>query len=260
MKRTPAHSGKFQKNFYDKLAEERGKEGRIFSCSAEERYNSRLVVNDEKAVKLFKNLFSRSLGEGKSGTVLDLCTGSGIHLPVLSQCAQTVVGADISIGLLKRAQEIRKELELDNTFLFQVRAEAIPLRDSACDAIIMIDALHHVENQQMVMEELRRVGKDGAPLLLIEPNISNPLVFIAHLVPKEERGALRLNTARGLSRLLRSYLDNVNVEPFNYVASRKTNVFLHTILQVVKWFCETIFFFWPIRLVIRGSLRKQKRT
>jgi SAM-dependent methyltransferase len=258
MKKKAFYSSKFQKEFYDKLSQEKKESRGLFSCGYEERYNPWLIINNENAYNIFMNLFSSSLGEDKDKIVLDLCTGSGIHLPLLSKYSETTIGADLSLELLKRAQEIKRELQLHNIFLLQAQAESIPLADDVCDAVVMIDGIHHVENQEKVMEELRRVAKNHAPFLLIEPNISNPLVFLAHLFPKEERGALRLNTARGLSRLLFSHLDEVYVKPFNYVASRKSSFLGRVISCIIEWLFEWIFFFWPIRLLVQGNFCKKK--
>ena len=257
MKKTAFYSSKFQKEFYDKLGQRKEKNRGLFSCGYEERYNPGLIINNEHAYNLFKNLFSDFLGKNRKGIVLDLCAGSGIHLPLLSQFSVATIGADLSLGLLKGAQEIKRELRLDNVLLFQAQAESIPLKDEVCDAVIIIDAIHHVENQKRVMEELKRVSKNSTPVLLIEPNISNPLVFLAHRIPKEERGALRLNTAKGLSHLLNSYFDEVQVKPFNYIASRKSNFLGRVISRSIEWFFEWIFFFWPIRLIIQGNFCKK---
>jgi len=250
MKKTAFYSSKFQKEFYDKLGQRKEKNRGLFSCGYEERYNPGLIINNEHAYNLFKNLFSDFLGKNRKGIVLDLCAGSGIHLPLLSQFSGATIGADLS-------QEIKRELRLDNVLLFQAQAESIPLKDNVCDAVIIIDAIHHVENQKRVMEELKRVSKNYTPVLLIEPNISNPLVFLAHRIPKEERGALRLNTAKGLSHLLSSYLDEVQVKPLNYIASRKSNFLGRAISRSIEWFFEWIFFFWPIRLIIQGNFCKK---
>ena len=258
MKKTVFYSSKFQKEFYDKLAQEKEENRSLFSCGYEERYNPWLIVNNKHSYNLFNNLFSNFLGESKNGIVLDLCSGSGIHLPLLSKYSETTIGTDLSIGLLKRAHEIKRELTLDNVLLFQARAESIPLKNDVCDAVIMIDAIHHVENQVKVMEELKRVSKNYTPILLIEPNISNPLVFLAHRFPKEERGALRLNTAKGLSQLLSSYLDEVHIKPFNHIASRKSNFLGRAISNSIEWFFKWIFFFWPIRLRIQGNFCKNE--
>jgi ubiquinone/menaquinone biosynthesis C-methylase UbiE len=206
---------------------------------------------------LFKNLFSDFLGKNRKGIVLDICSGSGIHLPLLSQLSRATIGADLSLGLLKGAQEIKRALRLDNVLLFQAQAESIPLKDNVCDAVIIIDAIHHVENQKRVMEELKRVSKHSTPVLLIEPNISNPLVFLAHRIPQEERGALRLNTTKGLRHLLSLYFDEVQVKPFNYIASRKSSFFGRALSRSIEWFFEWIFFFWPIRLLIQGNFCKK---
>jgi len=250
------YSSKFQKDFYDKLAIEKRENLGMLSCGYEERYNPRLVIDNEHAYSLLKNLFTDVLGSERRGIALDICTGSGIHLPLLSQCSKTIIGADLSHGLLKRAQEVTYELCLKNTFLLQSQAESIPLKDNVCDAVIMIDAIHHVENQHKVLEEIKRVAKNHAPFLLIEPNVSNPLVYLAHRIPIEERGALRANTAGGLRRLLSGYIDNIDVQPFNYVASQKTGFTSRISFQAIEYLFEKIFFFWPIRLLIKGYIVK----
>lgn len=256
MKKNTFHNSKFQKEFYDRLGQEKAEDGGFLSCGYEERYNPSAIISNENTYNLFKGLFSDLLGEGKKGVILDICTGTGIHLPLLSRFSEIVIGADLSSGLLKRAQELKAELQLQNVLLVQSQAESIPLKDDVCDAVIMIDAIHHVENQEQVMEELRRVSRDNALFLLIEPNISNPLVFLAHRIPPEERGALRLNTSRGLSRLLSPYLDAVQVEPFNYVASKKSGFLARGLFRAIEFLFGKIFIFWPIRLLFQGNFSK----
>lgn len=257
MKKTAFYSSKFQKEFYDTLGQRKEKNRGLFSCGYEERYDPGLIINNEHAYHLFKNLFSDFLGRNKKGIVLDLCSGSGIHLPLLSQLSRATIGADLSLELLRGAQETKRALRLDNVLLFQAQAESLPLKESVCDAVIIIDAIHHVENQKRVMEELKRVSRNHTPVLLIEPNISNPLVFLAHRIPREERGALRLNTTKGLRHLLSAYFDEVQVKPFNYIAGRKSSFVGRAISRSIEWFFEWIFFFWPIRLLIQGNFCKK---
>jgi ubiquinone/menaquinone biosynthesis C-methylase UbiE len=170
--------------------------------------------------------------------------------------AATLIGVDISIGLLERARELIREMNLENVALIQSGAETLPLQDNVCDAVALIDAIHHVENQEAVIREAWRVAKNNAPFLMMEPNISNPLVYLAHRIPKEERGALRINTAHGLQRLVRPYLKEVTVQPFNYVASKKNNPYAQAAFQMIELFFEKIFFFWPIRLLVQGKVSK----
>jgi len=256
MKKTDYHSSKFQQNFYDRLSETRADDGGLLSCGYEERYNPRLVFDDEQAFNVFHDLFSSLLAVGTGSVILDMCSGSGIHLPVLSQFPGTVVGVDLSFGLLNKAYELKRELKLDNAFLLQSLAETVALRDDSCDAVVMVDGIHHVEDQDKMMRELQRVAKVNAPFLLIEPNISNPLVYLAHRIPKEERGALRVNTARGLTALLSPYVADITIKPFNQVASKKNSPVSRAAFQIIEWTCKNVFFFWPIRLLVQGKFHK----
>jgi ubiquinone/menaquinone biosynthesis C-methylase UbiE len=256
MKKTDYHTSKFQQNFYDRLSETRVADGGLFSCGFEERYNPRLVFENEQAFKVFHDLYSPLFADGTQRVILDMCSGSGIHLPVLSQFPGTVVGVDLSIGLLNKAYELKRELKLDNAFLVQSLAETVAFRDDSFDAVVMVDGIHHVEDQDKMMRELQRVARANAPFMLIEPNISNPLVYLAHRIPKEERGALRVNTARGLTTLLSPYVADITIKPFNQVASKKSTPLARAAFRMIEWACAKVFFFWPIRILVQGRFHK----
>jgi ubiquinone/menaquinone biosynthesis C-methylase UbiE len=255
-KKNGFHSSDFQKRFYDRLGKTKADDGGMLSCSFEERYNPRMIVDDRHTFDLFADLFAPLFEGVADPVVLDMCSGTGMHLPVLNQFPGTIIGADLSFGLLEVARGLKRDLQLNSTLLVQSLAEKIPLKDDTCDAIIMIDAIHHVEDQAGVMKELSRVAKPNAPFLLIEPNVSNPLVYLAHRIPVEERGALRSNTVRGLTELVRPYIHSVTVQPFNYVASRKSNPVEKAAFQVIEWGFKTLFFFWPIRILLQGRFKK----
>jgi len=255
-KKNDFHSGRFQKAFYDALGEDKKEKLGMLSCGYEERYNPRLVVNNENARDLFKKVFCDFFQNKNNACVLDVCSGSGLHLPLLSTACNTVIGLDASIGLLKRASELKQELDLNNVFLLKSFAESIPCRDTVFDSIIMIDAIHHVENQAKVLDELKRVAKPGAPFLLIEPNVSNPLVYLAHRIPVEERGALRSNTTGKLRRLLSPYIEGMDIRPFNYVASKKNSFAERCAYSIIEILFSKLFYFWPIRLMAHGYFKK----
>jgi len=92
------------------------------------------------------------------------------------------------------------------------------------------------------MKELSRVAKRNMPFLLIEPNVTNPLFYLAHRVPVEKRGALCSNTVRRLTQLVYPYIHRVTVQPFNYVARRKSNPVEKAAFKVIEWGFKTLFF------------------
>jgi len=90
-------------------------------------------------------------------------------------------------------------------------ALALPFRDRVFDAILCRDVLHHVEQPERVMAELRRVCKAGGTAWVIEPNGRNPLIWgLARLRP-HERGQLR-NSVASITALGTRWFPHVEVE------------------------------------------------
>lgn len=250
-------SREFQRKFYDEMCRDKVKSKGLFSCSYQERFNSSLLVEDKSSFDSFHELFSKIIGNGKCW-IMDCCTGSGLFIPVLRGFSKGLVGVDLSLELLLKAKELTERLNVCNTILVQSEAERLPLKSNRFDAIVMIDSLHHVEDQQSVLRELQRVAKNGADLLLVEPNIANPLVFLAHFLPREERGALRSNTSARIRRLLRPWIRDIRIVPLNYVASCKSSVLGQFLSAAAVCLFGTVFPFWPIRFLVKGTFMEER--
>jgi len=251
-----ASSKKYQRDHYDSLAKIREKSGVPFSCSFDERYDPFLLVNDKQLFKFFLNRLSDKLPE-KKGVVLDCCSGSGVYLPLIAEFSKLLIGIDLSYGLLDASKKIVETIEPSKTFIVQSEAESIPMKSNSCDLIVMIDSFHHIENPEIVLKELLRVAKKNASLLMIEPNVNNPLVFLAHFIPKEERGAIKRNTKKKLLQMLKPYTTNLNITPINYVASSQSGFIGNFITRVTTHLFASVFKFWPIRLLIFGQFNKE---
>ncbi len=249
-------SKKFQRNHYDKLSEGRQKSRLPFSCGFDERYDPFLLVNNKQAYQYFCDLLAEKITERKM-TVLDCCSGSGIYLPVIAKFCELLIGIDISYGLLKESKRIFEIVDSSKTFIMQSEAESISMKDDSCDMIVMIDSFHHIESPRNVLKELSRIAKKDAVFLLIEPNINNPLVFISHLIPREERGAIARNTSKKLKQLLSPYLYDIQITGINYVASNKAGWIGKLVTKITALLFAHVFSFWPIRLFILGRFKKE---
>ena len=115
-----------------------------------------------------------TFGIQKGARVLDVATGTGILLPDLLRAvgeSGRVFAFDFSYKMLQKAN--KKTLGA-NLYCFQASAMAIPLPVGRCDAVVCFAAFPHFEDQFKALQEMTRVAKKGAP------------VIIAHLMSRDE--------------------------------------------------------------------------
>lgn len=104
----------------------------------------------------------------RGATVLDLGGGSGWVAEVLARFGFRPVVVDVSPPLLRLARE---RLTAGGWQGSAVSGDmtALPLRPASVDAVIVLDALHHVGALRAVLAEVRRVLVPGGQLLVGEP-------------------------------------------------------------------------------------------
>jgi SAM-dependent methyltransferase len=108
-------------------------------------------------------------------------------------------------------------------------AADLHFNDDSFDVVFCHALLHHVKNIDRVVFEMRRVSRKY--IVILEPNILNPLMFLFSALKKEERGALRF-TLSYLRRILK-YNGLTLIASFSYgmIVPNKTPLFL---LPIVK--------------------------
>ena len=115
-----------------------------------------------------------SFGIKKGASVLDVGTGTGILHPYLLEAVGNsgqVIAFDYSFKMLKKAKQKPSQL---NLLCFQASAMAVPLPNKLFDYIICFAAFPHFANQTKALQEMARVAKKGA------------VVIIAHLLSRDE--------------------------------------------------------------------------
>lgn len=125
----------------------------------------------------------RLLEHGKfseSDFVLDAGGGTGRVASALVPHVKKVVVADLSQGML--VQACRKGLDAVHS-----PVESLPFGDNVFERIVMIDALHHVCNQQETADEMLRVLAPGGMIIIQEPDVRR---FSVKLVALAEKIAL----------------------------------------------------------------------
>jgi ubiquinone/menaquinone biosynthesis C-methylase UbiE len=114
----------------------------------------------------------------QNGVVLDAGGGTGRVARYLREKSARVVVADPCFGMLRET--------LKKTGLEPVRtpAERMPFGDQAFARIVMVDALHHVANQQQTASELWRILACGGRIVIEEPDINTFKVKLIALAEK----------------------------------------------------------------------------
>lgn len=105
--------------------------------------------------------------------VLDLASGEGYGSNLLSNHAKEVIGVDISAGAIKNAKQ---KYQKKNLSFLEGSALHIPVQASSIDVIISFETIEHLEEQEEMMKEFKRVLKPNGKLL-----ISSPAKEVYHL-------------------------------------------------------------------------------
>jgi demethylmenaquinone methyltransferase/2-methoxy-6-polyprenyl-1,4-benzoquinol methylase len=91
--------------------------------------------------------------------VVDLGGGTGRAVRALG--AETPLVVDLSRGMLRRAAD-------HGLLAVQADAGHLPLRDGTVDAVVVVDALHHIPDRTAALAEASRVLADGGVLVVRE--------------------------------------------------------------------------------------------
>lgn len=98
--------------------------------------------------------------------VLDNMCGTGVFLDVLARDFRFVVGADISLDMVRHTREdARKSMK----GLVCADADRLPFADASFDVVNVRGALHHVNPVDTALKEMRRVLRPGGLVIISEP-------------------------------------------------------------------------------------------
>ncbi len=112
------------------------------------------------------------------GSLLDVGGGTGRVSHFFREDAGNIFLADLSHKMLVES------LTKNGLFPACSLSEYLPFPDQYFDRIIMIDALHHVCDQQLTINELWRVLKPGGRIVIEEPDIHHWAVKLIALAEK----------------------------------------------------------------------------
>ena len=105
--------------------------------------------------------------------ILDVGCGTGFATEGLLQHAEDIHGLDQSAHQLKRAKrKVGKDVSL-----YRGDAERLPFDDNSFDAVWSSGSIEYWPDPEATLAEFKRVGRPGAPVLVVGPNEPSLLPF-----------------------------------------------------------------------------------
>jgi phosphatidylethanolamine/phosphatidyl-N-methylethanolamine N-methyltransferase len=108
--------------------------------------------------------------------VLDVGVGTGLSLELFPRHCK-VVGIDLSGEMLRKAKKKVNANSMDNVDLYEMDAMNVDFEDNSFDKVFISHVVSVVPDPYRVMEEVRRVCKDGGQVVVVNHfKSSNKLV------------------------------------------------------------------------------------
>jgi len=106
-----------------------------------------------------------------SDALLDVATGTGFTALAFAPYVGSVIGLDVSPGMLAQARRQAEERSIGNTEFREAPAEALPFADETFDIVTCRIAPHHFLEIEKFVSEAARVLKPGGALLLVDTTV-----------------------------------------------------------------------------------------
>jgi len=103
--------------------------------------------------------------------VLDVATGTGFTALAFAPHVETVIGLDVSSGMLAQARKQAGERKIANAVFQEGAAESLPFADGTFDIVTCRIAPHHFLDIRKFLAEAARVLKPGGRLALVDTSV-----------------------------------------------------------------------------------------
>jgi len=122
----------------------------------------------------------RILPRREYDSILDLGTGSGFYLPLLSKTGRRVHGVDLAPVLHLTHKMIRKK-GLPNVLLSKADVARLPFKSDCFDLLFCLSLIEHIQDQERTLMEFKRVLRKNGVLILGYPIQNGPQHFFEEL-------------------------------------------------------------------------------
>ena len=129
--------------------------------------------------------------------VLDFAAGTCWAAELLNRIGVRTVAMDLSVEMMRRGRE---RLAADNRLILRddaafvaARGQALPFRDESFDAVLCMNALHHVPSYSAALREIHRVLKPGGRAVFSEPGTAHAVQPLSQFRMREESISRRMS-------------------------------------------------------------------
>jgi SAM-dependent methyltransferase len=199
----------FQKSYWERKALE------------QRRPPDHLVVRHYASSKIAQ--IQKSVPIEKNTRLLDVGCGNGFFSAPFSGICETV-GVDYSAKMLAQ-NPIENKVLMD--------AQHLCFQDLSFDVVFCHALLHHVEDMDGVLTEMRRVSRRY--VVVLEPNRANPLMFLFSAMVPEERKALDFSLGYLKGKMEKNRLKVIVAFSHGMTVPNKTPGFLLPLIKLLDF-------------------------
>ena len=156
-------------------------------------------------------------------SLLDVGCGNGFFSVYFDQICN-VTAIDYSQKMLD-LNPVKNKLQMD--------ANHLEFDDNCFDIVFCQALLHHVEDIDNVIKEMRRVSKKH--VVILEPNRNNPLMFLFSLLSKEERKALQFSNKYLRDKVKRNKLRIIDSFAYGMIVPNKVPTILLPVCRLFNF-------------------------
>ena len=125
--------------------------------------------NPERLKELSPKETLKKIGFKDDMCLCDIGAGTGIFSVEASKISKNDVYAlDISQDMIDILNIKKSDENLVNMKVIRVETDTLPIKDNICNIAIMITVMHELENIEIMMNEIKRILKDGGKLFIVE--------------------------------------------------------------------------------------------
>ncbi len=137
----------------------------------------------------------------RDGVILDAACGPGTYGRRIASASRTVLGIDICTSMLRRGLHYVERGNIPNVHFARATVEALPFRAGLFDAAICAGSLNHFSDVVLVLREINRTMKVGAPLaVMCFALINSGLIKYKSIRDQAEKGGGHIYSVADLER------------------------------------------------------------